>query len=84
MEKTCSFCGNKSFKSASVQYVYRQDNQFLVVNNVPCEQCDHCGEQYFEAGVLKKIEAEFKGIYQAGKPARKQITVPLEEFAEIG
>jgi YgiT-type zinc finger domain-containing protein len=84
MDKTCNFCGNKGFRTSVIQYVYHRDNKYLLVNNVPCEQCDYCGEQYFEAKVLKKIEAEFKGIHQAGKPARREITVPVEEFAEIG
>ncbi len=80
--KTCNFCGNKNFKETHTQYIYRHDSQFLVVNNVPCEQCEFCGEQYFKAEVLKKIEESFKE-YISGKIAKKELAVPVEEFAEI-
>lgn len=83
MKKTCSFCGNKNFMKKHVQYIYRHDEQFLVVNNVPCEECEYCGEQYFEAEVLKRIEKNFRDIYLSGKRAKKEVTVPVEEFVEI-
>ena len=54
-----------------------------MVNNVPCEECEFCGEQYFKAETLKKIEKEFKEIYLSGKKAKKEIKVPVEEFVEI-
>lgn len=63
--------------------MYKRDDRFLLVNNVPCEQCDFCGEQYFAAGVLKQIEGEFESIYESGKKVATEIRVPVEEFAEI-
>lgn len=54
-----------------------------MVDNVPCEECEYCGEQYFKAEVLKKIEENFGAIYFSGKKAKKEVTVPVEEFAEI-
>ena len=83
MKKTCNFCGNRNFSSHDVQYIYKRDERFLVVNNVPCEECDYCGEQYFKATVLKKIEKDFESIYSAGKKVKKRIRVPVEEFVEI-
>ncbi|MEW5767942.1 MAG: YgiT-type zinc finger protein [bacterium] len=83
MTKICNFCGNENFRERHVQYIYRHDNQFLVVDNVPCEECEFCGEQYFKAEVLKKIEEDFKAVYIFGKRAQREFTVPVEEFAEI-
>ena len=83
MVKVCNFCGNKNFREKHVQYIYKHDNQFLVVDNVPCEECEYCGEQYLKAEVLKKIEENFGAIYFSGKKAKKEVTVPVEEFAEI-
>lgn len=56
---------------------------FLVVNNVPCEECEYCGEQYFKVDVLKTIEKEFVKILSAKKKPKKQLKVPVEEFAEL-
>jgi YgiT-type zinc finger domain-containing protein len=83
MLKVCSFCGNKNLNSKRVQYIYRRDGSYLIVNNVPCEECDYCGEQYFEAQTLKKIEADFDSIYLTGKEPTKSIQVPVEEFVDL-
>jgi YgiT-type zinc finger domain-containing protein len=83
MSKICNFCGNKNFRERHAQYIYKHDNQFLVVDNVPCEECEYCGEQYFKAEDLKRIEENFRAIYFSGKRARKEVTVPVEEFTEI-
>lgn len=83
MIKICSFCGNKNFKQKNVQHIYRHEDKLLIINNVPCEECEYCGEKYFTAKVLKKIEQEFKEIYFSGKRAAKRLTVPVEEFMEI-
>ena len=83
MKKICNFCGNKNFREKHVQYIYRHDGQFLVVNNVQCEECEYCGEQYFKAGVLKKIEKDFMDIYRSKKKAKRVLKLPVEEFVEI-
>ena len=81
--KVCNFCGNKNFKERHVQYIYKHNDRFLVVNNVPCEECEYCGEQYFKADDLRKIEGDFKAIYFSGKRAKRETALPIEEFAEI-
>ncbi len=78
--KQCNFCGNKNLSSRKVQYIYRHDGNYLFVDHVPCLQCDYCGEQYFEASVLKKIESDFQAIHYADKKASRQITIPYEDF----
>jgi len=83
MKRSCNFCGNKNFREKRVQYVYKHDGQFLIVNNVPCEECEYCGEQYFKAEALKKIEKDFMDIYFSKKKTRRKINVPVEEFLEI-
>ncbi len=83
MKSVCSFCGNKNFRKNCVQYIYRHDGKFLVVNNVPCDECEFCGEQYFHADSLKRIEQEFLAIYMHGKKPFSELKVPIEEFVSI-
>lgn len=78
--KVCNFCGNKNSKEMFTHYIYRYNEKYLFVNNVPCETCEFCGEQYFKARVLKKIEKDFKDIYFNGKKVKQQIKVPVVEF----
>jgi len=63
MNKVCSFCGHKNFRIKRIQYIYRHNDRFLIVNDVPCEECEYCGEQYFKADVLKKIERGFMEVH---------------------
>ena len=83
MNTKCNFCGNKNFKDVKVQYVYKHDNNFLIVNDVPCEQCEYCGEQYFEGIVLRRIEDEFKRIHIQGKKPKQELRVPIEQFSQL-
>ena len=83
MDKVCNFCSNKNFRTKKVQYIYKHNDKYLIVNNVPCEECEYCGEQYFQAQSLKKIEADFNNIYISGKEPKKKIQVPVEEFMDI-
>ncbi len=79
----CHFCGNKNFKKVNVQYTYKRDDRFLIVDDVPSEQCEYCGEQYFEARALKQIEKEFDAIYFQGKKVNRKVAVPIEPYSEI-
>lgn len=81
MNKICNFCGNKNFRETRVQYIYKHDGKMLIVDDVPCEQCAFCGEQYFKSEVLKKIENDFSEVYASGRKAKSQVLVPIEQFA---
>ena len=79
----CHFCGNKNFTDKKVQYTYKRDDEYIIVNAVPCEQCDFCGEDYFAATVLKTIEMEFDEIHSKGKVVKNRVTIPVEAYSEI-
>lgn len=81
MKKQCNFCGNTRFAEVTTQYIYRHQGKMLIVDAVPCEQCEFCGEQYFEAEVLRKIETDFLDVYSARRKARAEILVPVEQYA---
>jgi hypothetical protein len=55
----------------------------LLVKHVPCEECEYCGERYFEANVLKKIENDHREIFSKGKKTKTEIIVPVEEYIEL-
>jgi len=81
--KICHFCGNKNFNKNKVQYTYMRDDKYIMIDDVPCEQCEFCGEQYFEARVLKNIEMEFDAIHLQSKNVKKMIMVPVEAYADL-
>jgi len=55
----------------------------MIVNDVPCLECEFCGEEYFEADVLKIIESDFQAIEANSKKPQRLIEVPVEDFASI-
>lgn len=79
----CTFCGNKNLVETTTQYTYKRDAKYLVVEGVPCIQCTYCGEAYFHARDLKKIEREFDAIHSCGKKTAREVVVPVERFLEI-
>ena len=81
--KSCSFCGNNNFKEVETEYTYKHDGKYLIVEKVPCEQCTFCGEQYFKADVLKRIENEFFSIHKGNKRVKKELIIPVENFKEV-
>lgn len=76
----CLFCGHTHAAAKTTQYIYRHNGEFLVVNKVPCEECEFCGEQYFDAAVLKQIEQDFQDIH-SGRRKADHLSVPVEQFA---
>lgn len=83
MSRKCSFCGNTDFRAAEVQYVYRHNGSMLIVNGVPCEECTYCGERYYEADVLKKIEREFEAIRSGKRRPQRKLTVPIDDYSRL-
>ncbi|MEW6352682.1 MAG: type II toxin-antitoxin system MqsA family antitoxin [Pseudomonadota bacterium] len=81
--KKCNFCGNAHVEFKKVEYIYRRDGNYLIVSDVPCEECTFCGERYYEAQVLRKIEHEFNILQRADKKPAKTISMPIEKFALI-
>jgi len=81
--KVCSFCGHKTLNKKNVQYLYKHNDHFLLVNDVPCEECEFCGEQYFHASTLKMIESEFKSIYSTKKKPKRELILPVEDFSDL-
>jgi YgiT-type zinc finger domain-containing protein len=51
----CFFCKG-DLKQSITTYTITIDNCVIIIKNVPCEECQQCGEQYFSTDVTKKLE----------------------------
>ena len=52
---TCEFCDGKiHYRTVRAAFHYKGDT--IYVDNVPAWVCAHCGEQYFDAPVSKRLE----------------------------
>ena len=79
----CAFCGSKNLALKSVRYTDQRGDNIMLVEGVPCMECEHCGEQYFEAAVLEKIEADYAAISGKRKQPHHEIRVPVEKYANL-
>ncbi len=83
MIEKCPFCGNAHMTQRKTRYIYHRGDRFMIVNDVPCLRCDYCGEEYFEAAILNKIESDFRDIEATIKQPQQVIEIPVEDFAAI-
>ena len=52
----CMFCKCDSVKSSLTTHVVNYNGAIIVIKNVPCEECEQCGEKYYTDEVAEKIE----------------------------
>jgi len=80
-EMRCYVCGHSDFDERRVEYVYRRQGKYLIVRDVPCEVCLHCGERYYAGATLLKIEQRFKALRDPMTHLLPMLQVPVEAFA---
>ncbi|WP_419543256.1 type II toxin-antitoxin system MqsA family antitoxin [Negativibacillus massiliensis] len=52
----CFYCKCKTTKPSRATHVVTFDDCIIVVKNVPCEECEQCGEKYFSDEVMEQLE----------------------------
>ena len=50
------YCKNSSFKKSITTHVVNYKDCIIVIKNVPCLECDQCGEKYYTDDVAEKLE----------------------------
>lgn len=71
----CHVCGNTSAKSDFVNEIFTVEGKRMLVEQIPAQVCERCGEATFSRETTEKIR---RLVHGAGQPVR---TVPLEVFA---
>lgn len=83
MSQHCSFCGHAHLKPTHTRYIHQQGDELLIVDDVPCLECEFCGEQYFDIDVLKRIEADHADLSAKRKRPGRTLEVAVENFAAL-
>ena len=52
---SCFYCKGDIVPSTTV-YTVQIDNTVIVIKNVPCEECEQCGEKYYNDEVMEELE----------------------------
>jgi YgiT-type zinc finger domain-containing protein len=75
---SCSFCDGE-LEERIVQYEYRWGDKLFVFEDVPARVCRQCGEQYFDAKVVKAME---RAVLNRMQPKRI-LQVPVFSYPEV-
>lgn len=52
----CISCRGGHLEPSTTEYIEKQGNFIIVIENIPCEKCVQCGETYFSNEVMQKLE----------------------------
>jgi YgiT-type zinc finger domain-containing protein len=76
-DETCEYC-NGEVRAKTVTVHYRHKGKLVVIENVPARVCRRCGERYYDAVTVERMEA----IARRKKTAEKTVVVPIWDFAK--
>lgn len=52
----CMYCKCKTITSSFTTHVVNYKNCIIIIKNVPCEECEQCGEKYYSDEVAMQLE----------------------------
>ena len=52
----CMFCKNTTTIQNTITHVVNYKECIIVIKYVPCLECNHCGEKYYNDEVAEKLE----------------------------
>lgn len=53
---TCMSCKTDGMVDATATYFAQINNCYVIIEHVPCKKCEQCGEEFFTALVMEKID----------------------------
>jgi len=71
----CHVCGGTSAREDLVSEVFTIDGRRVLVERIPAQLCERCGEPAFSRATTEKVR---RLVHGEGRPVR---TVPLDVFA---
>ena len=77
-EEVCEFCDGEMI-SQKVRARFHFHGETIYVDHVPAWVCTHCGEQYFDAPVYKRLEM----IARQRERITETICFPLVEYDRV-
>jgi len=57
----CVFCGGRLAQSVT-DYIEKIENHIILIKDVPCDECEQCGETYFKNNIVKALERILNNI----------------------
>ena len=58
----CPGCKNNKMTNSLTVYFANTESCYVIIENVPCRKCSQCGEEFFTASVMNRIDEILEGI----------------------
>jgi len=58
----CMFCKFDTVKPSITTHVVNDKGCIIVIKNVPCEECEQCGEKYYTDEVAEQLEKMVESV----------------------
>jgi HTH-type transcriptional regulator / antitoxin MqsA len=69
----CQVCGGEKFRVAQVTETFRVNERLFVVEGIPADVCEHCGEALFGAGVAEQVRRLVQGPHETLRVLRAEV-----------
>jgi HTH-type transcriptional regulator/antitoxin MqsA len=73
----CHVCGSTASRDELLSEVFTVDDRRVLVERIPGQVCERCGEPTFSSATTEKVR---RLVHGEGRPVR---TVPLDVFAMV-
>lgn len=67
----CMFCKCDTVRDSMTTHVVNYRDCIIVIKNVPCEECEQCGEKFYTDEVAERLEE----LVSAAKRLMQEISV---------
>jgi HTH-type transcriptional regulator / antitoxin MqsA len=74
---TCHVCGSTAARDELLSEVFTVDGRRVLVERIPAQVCERCGEPTFSSATTEKVR---RLVHGEGRPVR---TIPLDVFAMV-
>ncbi len=76
--KSCPLCSGRLL-SRKITNPQEYDGKVVILENVPAEVCQQCGDVLVDPDVLKKIQK----IVWSGAEAKRSVNVPVYDLTDV-
>jgi len=67
----CMICKNKTYIESKTTHVVDRSDSLIIIRNVPCLECEQCGERFYIDAVAEKLEK----IVETAKSLMPEISI---------
>ena len=67
----CMICKNKTYIESKTTHVVDRSDSLIIIRNVPCLECEQCGERFYTDVVAEKLEK----IVETAKSLMPEISI---------